>query len=144
MCLFPRRPMLHRQSLLLVVLPFLLSACSPIRSSSVRTGTAVAAYQGVVQVRALGVPDAPELGLVQVSGPVGIDELMPEFSKRVAELGGNLGLLDSVKSAFEMVSQMESYSYSCGDSKTPRTCTGTRYVTREVMTVQLLGRAFRM
>lgn len=121
----------------------LLTACSGIRSSVVATGAPVAAYQGPVQVRATAAPSTPELGLVQVAGPRTVEQLMPEFKRRVAELGGSLGIVDNVKSRFETIMVTETQSYSCGTQAAPRTCVRTRMVPREVMTVQLLGRAFR-
>jgi hypothetical protein len=120
-----------------------LSACTGIRSSVVRTGGPVAAYTGPVRVQSLGTPSGRQVGIVQVYGPRTVDELMPEFKQKVAEVGGTLGIVDKVASRFEMQTQLQTYTYSCGTSAAPRSCTGQRPVTVEVMTVQLLGRAFQ-
>jgi hypothetical protein len=137
------QPPMTRVSPLALLAVLLLTACGGIRSSVVATGATVAPYQGPVQVRATGAPSTPELGLVQVAGQRTVDDLMPEFKRRVAELGGSLGIVDQVKSRFEMIMRTQMQTYSCGTQSAPRTCTRTQHVWVEVMTVQLLGRAFR-
>jgi hypothetical protein len=120
-----------------LVLSF-VGSCSGIQSSVVRTGQGAAPYKGRVVLLAFAPTNGKELGLVQVSGPRAVDELAPEFSQRVAELGGDTGVVDKVSSKFENATHSETYSYKCGKS----TCTGTRWVTSEVMTVQMVGRAY--
>lgn len=139
--------MLPRALLLLVAL--LLGGCVSVRSSAVPTSTAprkvrpaAAAQSTVIQVRALEVPaGAQELGLVEANG-VGVlttlDQVIAEFRRRVAALGGDFGKIDSVTMNFEMQSQ--SYSYGCGN-KNSSTCTGWRQV--EVPTLSVIGRAFQ-
>jgi hypothetical protein len=131
---------------LALVLLATTGACTGIRSSSVRTGEAAyAPHQGPVRLTAFYVPPAAqEVGLVQVRGPRPIPELADEFQREVAKLGGDWGVVETIATKFEFVTRTESYSYSCGDSKTPRTCNGTRVVSEEVGTTQLVGRAYRV
>lgn len=124
-------------------LTLLLTACSGVKSSVVSTAAPVAAYHGPVHVQATGAPSGRELGVVQVVGRRTIEELMPEFKLRVGELGGNVGLVDSIKSRFEMQTVSQVQTYSCGTTTAPMSCTRTQIVNVEVMTVQLLGRAFQ-
>lgn len=122
------------------------AACTGIRSSSLRTGEAAyAPNEGPVRLTAVYVPPgAKEVGLVQVRGPRPIPELADQFEREVAQLGGNWGVVETISTKFEFVTRTESYSYSCGDSKSPRTCSGTRVVSEEVGTTQLVGRAYRV
>ncbi len=69
---------------------------------------------------------------------------MSEFAHQVRTVGGDYGKVDSIRTKFELQTTMQTYSYSCGTPKAPATCTGTRTVTAEVATTQVLGRAFRM
>lgn len=122
-----------------------LLGCTGVHSSAVRTGTAdYAPYQGAVRITAFYVPPkAEQVAVVQVAGPRHVDELIDEFVQKTAEVGADLGVIDRVSTKFELVTRTESYSYSCGSGKTTQTCYGTRTVTEEVGTTQLLGRAFR-
>ncbi len=117
-----------------------LAGCA-VQSSIVRTGGHAAPYTGKVQLVAFAPLTGRELGLVQVSGPRTIDELMPEMSARVAELGGDVGVIDAVKGHFETVRRPQTRQVPCGTKDAPRQCTETVWVEEEVMTVQVLGRA---
>ena len=68
--------------------------------------------------------------------------MVSQFAGQVAALGGNYGLVERIQTAYEMVTRTETYSYSCGTTQSPRTCYGTRLVTNEVATTQMVGRAF--
>lgn len=125
----------------------LLAGCSNVTSSGVQTGgQGLAPYQGAVAVAATFVPPgAVEVGIAQATGVnTDITELLPQFAGQVAALGGNYGLVENISTQFEMVTLTQSYSYSCGTSQQPRTCYGTRTVTNEMATTQMLGRAFRV
>jgi len=119
-----------------------LAGCSNVSSSGVQTGAGGAApHQGPVAVAATYVPaGAVEVGIAQAAG-VGstVEELIPEFVNQVAALGGNFGLVEQVSTQFETRTVPQTYTYTCGNS----TCTGTNYVTQELATTQVVGRAFR-
>ena len=124
-----------------------LAGCSQVTSSGVQTGgQGLAPYQGAVAVAATFVPPgAVEVGIVQAVGQdTNIAELVPQFAGQVAALGGNYGLVETVGTQFELVTSTQSYTYSCGTSQQPRTCYGTRTVTNEMATTQMMGRAFRV
>jgi hypothetical protein len=59
----------------------------------------------------------------------------------VRSVGGNYAKIDSIRTKYEMQTYSESYTYSCGKNQS---CSGSRPVTREVGTTQILGRAFRI
>lgn len=120
-----------------------MCGCRGVTGSSVSTGGArTARYLGKVKIVALTEPvGAAQLGVVEAHGSRPIDEVALELEKQVADLGGNVAKVDSVKTKFEMVTQTESYTYSCGSKG--QTCTGTRTVQREVSTVSMVGRAFK-
>lgn len=116
-------------------------------SSAVPTGpqgVVAPNHQGRVVVHATRVPEnAVQLGIVEAHGNiVDIEQVMPEFANRVAKLGGNYGKVDDITTKFEVRSEARSYTYSCGDYKSPRTCTGTRMQTVEYATTTILGRAY--
>jgi hypothetical protein len=80
--------------------------------------------------------------LLQALGRASIVELAREFQQQSAKVGGDLAKVDEITSKFEMVTTTETYSYSCGSTNAPATCTGTRTVTKEICTTQMVGRAF--
>jgi hypothetical protein len=129
-----------------VALPLLavLAGCAP-HSVAIRTGGNVyARHEGPVQVGSTVVPDgAEEVGVVQVHGPGHVEDLTPTFVARVADLGGNFGLIEQMQARFETQVVTRTESYSCGTQQQPRTCSRTVQQRREVMITQLLGRAFR-
>jgi hypothetical protein len=118
------------------LLALLGAACSGVEGSAVATGRTRAPHAGRVVLVALSVPeDAEELGVVQARGAGELEDLAQEFRAQAASLGGDLAKVDAIKSKAELTTQ--SYSYACGKA----TCTGVRTV--EVVTTQILGRAFR-
>jgi len=121
------------------------SGCQPIiHSSAVPTGAGAAAYEGSVVVVTTAPTDSTEVGIVQASGPnADVENLTKEFARRVASLGGNVGVVDTIRTHYETRTRTESYSYSCGTYKMPQTCYGTRVVNEEVGTTSMIGRAFR-
>lgn len=119
------------------------AGCATVHGSVVATGAAEE-YHGAVTLSALTEPrGAKQVGLAQASGTADLINLVNEFASQVRKVGGNYGKVDSVRSHFEVVTQVQTYTYQCGNSAAPATCTGTRTVTTEVMTTQILGRAFR-
>jgi hypothetical protein len=124
------------------------TGCQPVHSTAVPNGPAHAPYRGIVRLRALAPADdedPEELGLVQAVGKsVDIVPIADEFRRRVGEIGGNLGVVDTIRTKYAMTSRVESYSYSCSTTSQPRTCTGTRTVTQEIWTTSMVGRAFRI
>jgi hypothetical protein len=122
-----------------------LSACKTVSGSAIATSSAGAPLAESIPVRlsGLAVPEgATEVGIVQAKGTGKLQDLVDEFSAQVRKVGGNYGKIDSMPTKFEMVTSVQSYTYSCGTAKAPATCSGTRTVTTEVATTQLLGRAF--
>ena len=120
--------------------------CVP-TSSAIRTSPNVyKRYEGAMGITALGVPVGSEqVGLVEAhrSGDINIEHVMPEFLERAAGIGADWALIDHIRHTYRWVTTTQTYTYSCGTSRYPRTCTGTRTVTREVPTVSIQGRAFR-
>lgn len=122
------------------------AACGP-RSSAIRTSpNRYARNEGAMWLTATRVPQSAEqVGFIEAhsSGRIGIDEVMPAFVDRAADIGGNVAVVDRVQHRFQWRSSTQTYTYSCGSGKYPQTCTGTRIVNTEVATVYIQGRAFR-
>ncbi len=129
-----------------LAIALLVSGCSSVGTSAVRTGPQVLAPRvGAVYLYTPGrVPEGTQLGLVEVhasGSEATIDALTPIFVRKAASLGANAAVLEQVKSDFAFVSRpyIETYSFPCGF----RTCMGSRMFaqTDEMMTVTLRGRA---
>lgn len=142
-------PLLGRIALLVVALGAAGSfGCSSVRSSAIRTGPLhLPSRSGAVGIYTTAPPpQARDLGFVEVHayGPEdgAIENLLPVFARRVAELGGNAAFIQDVRARFQIVNYMrpESYTYGCWPA---RWCVGTRmYPTAsEVMVVSMTGRA---
>jgi hypothetical protein len=125
------------------------AGCSSLGSSAVRTGALkLPPHAGPVAVFAAGQPQGgAELGVVEVHASQSegrVEELLPLFVRKVAELGGNAAVIDSVGARFEIVehAHVETYSYPCGFYL----CTGTHMYSAndEVMIVSMRGRAFAL
>lgn len=117
--------------------------CSGTRSSSYRTaGGGSQRYEGAVRVFAVAAPpEAREVGIVQVDSVEELARAVIEFQNRVADLGGDVGLIDRYTTSFEIVSSTSQQSYSCGTQQSPQTCTRQVTQQREVATLHLIGRA---
>jgi hypothetical protein len=134
-----------REAILLAAV--LLGGCSSLGASAVRTGPMrLPARSGPV---ALFTPSSPptgvDLGVVEVHGSQyegSVEDLVPLFAAKVAEIGGDAAVIEDVRASFDVVSytQTETYTYPCGYGGV---CTGTRLnpASNEVMTVSMRGRA---
>jgi hypothetical protein len=121
--------------------------CSSQGSSFVRTTEVAPAYTGPVRVYASGnpPPGAVDLGVIEVHGEQQegtVEELLPMFVRRVAELGGDAAVVDGVRARFELVPhvQIDSTYVICGRGHpcSSKTAYGS---TDEVMIVSIVGRA---
>ena len=123
--------------------------CSSIGGSAIRTGPVqLPAYTGPVSIYSTGQapPGAVDLGVVEVhaSQQEGtVDTLMPQFVRKVAQIGGNVAVVDGIRARFELVGRthIETFYYTCGLGAT---CAGTRVYAAndELMIVSVYGRAF--
>ena len=123
--------------------------CSSIGGSAIRTGPVqLPAYTGPVSIYSTGQapPGAVDLGVVEVhaSQQEGtVDTLMPQFVRKVAQIGGNVAVVDGIRARFELVGRthVETFYYTCGLGAT---CAGTRVYAAndELMVVSVYGRAF--
>ena len=126
-----------------------LGGCSSVGGSAIRTGPVqLPAYAGPVAVYSAGQapPGAVDLGVVEVHAAqqeATIDTLMPQFVQKVAQIGGNVAVIDGVRARFELIgrSHVETFYYTCNMGAT---CAGTRVYAAndEVMIVSVFGRAF--
>ncbi|MDB4946522.1 MAG: hypothetical protein JWP97_6056 [Labilithrix sp.] len=133
----------------LLVTGLALTGCSSVGGSALRTGpVSLPSYVGAVAVYAVGQapPGAVDLGVVEVHAAqqeATIETLMPQFVARVAQIGGNVAVVDGVRARFEVVgrSQVESFYYTCNMGST---CGGTRVyqANEEVMIVSVFGHAY--
>jgi hypothetical protein len=125
------------------------TACSSIGGSAIRTGPVqMPAYTGPVAIYSTGQPPpgAVDLGVVEVHATqqeATVDTLMPQFVRKVAEIGGNVAVMDGIRARFELVGRthIETFYYTCGLGAT---CAGTRVyqANEEMMIVSVFGRAF--
>jgi hypothetical protein len=127
----------------------LATGCSSVGASAVRTGPLrLAPHVGAVALYSAGEPvDGADLGIVEVhaaQNEATIDTLVPIFVQKVAQIGGNAAVIESVRARFEIVAHphVETYTYACGYGAT---CTGTRMYSAndEVMVVTIQGHAVR-
>lgn len=132
---------------LLTLLP-LIGACSSVGGSAIRTGPLnMPSYAGPVAIYSSGQPPpgAADLGVVEVHAAQEegtVETLLPQFVRKVAEIGGNVAVIDGVRARFEVVGRthVETFYYTCGLGAT---CAGTRVYSAndELMIVSILGRA---
>jgi hypothetical protein len=138
-----------------VLLLLFASGCSSMGGSAIRTGpTQMPAYNGPVAIYSTGQPPpgAVDLGVVEVHAAqqeATIDELLPQFVKKVAVIGGNVAVVDGIRARFELAARthLETYYYTgtgAGGCPMGATCAGTRaYAANdELMIVSIFGRAF--
>jgi hypothetical protein len=122
----------------------MLAACHAGRADAFVTGAAGPAVAvEAVRVSALPPRNAREIAIVQAVGQAPLEDLVETFKAKVASVGGARAVVDDVHTKFEIVTYTESYSYNCGTTQSPRTCTGSRLASREVATTVIDGRAFR-
>lgn len=124
------------------------AACSTVSGSAIRTGPVqLPAYSGPVAIYPMGVPPAGavDLGVVEVHASqqeATVDTLLPQFVQKVAQIGGNVAVVDGVRARFELVGRnhVETFYYTCGMGTT---CAGTRVYAAndEIMVVSMFGRA---
>ncbi|WP_394821862.1 hypothetical protein [Pendulispora albinea] len=122
--------------------------CSSVRSSAIRTGPLnLPARSGAVGIyTTTAPPGGRDLGFVEVHavGEEGIIEnLLPVFAKRVADLGGNAALVERVDARFQIVNYWQAgfYSYNCWPSRYRCYGTAAYPASHEVMVVTMSGRA---
>lgn len=125
------------------------TGCSSMGGSAIRTGSVkLPAYAGPVAVYPLSDPPAGgvDLGVVEVHASqqeATVDALLPQFVKRVAEIGGDAAVIEGVRARFTIIprTQVETFYYTCGLGAT---CAGTRVYAAndEVMTVTMFGHAY--
>lgn len=122
--------------------------CSSVGGSAIRTGPVqLPAYAGPVAIYALGKPPAGavDLGIVEVHAAqqeATVDTLLPQFVRKVAQIGGNAAIIEGTRARFEIAGRthVETFYYTCGLGAT---CAGSRvYATNEeIMIVSMFGRA---
>ena len=125
-----------------------LGGCSSVGGSAIRTGPVqLPSYSGAVAIYPLGQapPGAVDLGVVEVHAAqqeATIDVLLSQFVRKIAQIGGNVAVIEGVRARFELAGQnhVETFYYTCGMGAT---CAGSRvYSTNdEIMTVSMFGRA---
>lgn len=125
------------------------AGCSSVGGSAIRTGPVqLPAYSGPVAIHPTGEapPGAVDLGVVEVHATQQegtVDTLLPQFVRRVAQIGGNVAVIDGIRARFELVGRthIETFYYTCGMGAT---CAGTRVYSAndEIMVVSMYGRAF--
>jgi hypothetical protein len=126
----------------------MVTGCSSVGGSAIRTGPVhLPAYSGPVAIYAMGQapPGAVDLGVVEVHAAqqeATVDTLLPQFVRKVAQIGGNVAVIDGTRARFDLAgrSHVETFYYACGMGAT---CAGTRvYSTNdEIMIVSMFGRA---
>jgi len=125
---------------------FFTAGCSTIGGTAIPTGSLhLPAHYGEVAIYTTGAPqNATELGLVEVhaeGSEANVEALFLPFVQKVAGLGGDAAVIESIEASYALVTSMhvETYTYPCGYV----TCTSTRMVptTTEVVTVRIAGRA---
>lgn len=124
--------------------------CSSVGGSAVRTGPVqFPSYDGPVAVYAMGQPPpgAIDLGVVEVHALQSegtVDVLVPQFVRKVAEIGGDVAVIEGIRARFDLVGRprLETFYYACGMGAT---CAGTRMynTTEEQVLVSVFGHAYR-
>lgn len=125
-----------------------LASCSSVGGSAIRTGPVqLPSYAGPVAIYASGLPPpgAVDLGVVEVHAlqqEASVDTLLPQFVRKVAEIGGNVAVIEGTRARFELAGRMhvETFYYPCALGST---CAGTRVYSanEELMLVSMFGRA---
>ena len=125
-----------------------LGGCSSVGGSAIRTGPVqLPAYSGPVAIYASGKAPAGavDLGVVEVHAAqqeATVDTLLPQFVQKVAQIGGNVAVIEGIRARFDLIGRMhvETFYYTCGMGAT---CAGQRVYSAndEMMVVSILGRA---
>ena len=143
----PRNIVALRRFYSSLILACALAGCTSQGGSAVRTATVAPSYNGPVRVYASGnpPPGAVDLGVVEVHGEQQegtVEELLPLFVRRVAELGGDAAVVDGVRARFEVIPrvQIETSYVVCGRGH-PCATKSAYGSTDEVMIVSIVGRA---
>lgn len=133
------------------MLGLVLAGCGTVRGAAVRTGGHyIPPHNGPVAVYASGKTPAGalDLGVVEVHSVEGegtLEELFPVFVRKVADIGGDAAVLDTIDTHFEVVMRpyRETFYYSCGRGAS---CVGSRMIplNDEILYVSLRGRAYRV
>jgi hypothetical protein len=143
-------PVVFGAGLLLVFFFFSIFAagCSSVGGSAIRTGSVqLPSYAGPVAIYSMGQPPpgAIDLGVVEVHAAqqeANVETLLPQFIRKVAQIGGNVALIEGTRARFELAGRthVETFYYTCGMGAT---CAGTRvYSTNdEIMVLSMFGRA---
>lgn len=130
----------------LCALALFSAGCSSVRANAVATGPVrMPPRAGPVAVYAAGYPiGGTDLGFVEAhaqQSEANVETLLPVFVRKVAQLGGNAAVIETVEARFDLATHLhvETYTYPCGFY----TCTGTRSypVTGEIVTLVMRGRA---
>ncbi len=135
-------------ALLLPAIALVGVGCTSVGGSALRTGPLqLPAYTGPVAIYATGQPPAGaiDLGVVEVHAAqqeATVDTLLPQFLRRVAQIGGNVAVIDGTRARFELAgrSHVETFYYTCGVGYT---CAGTRVysTSEELMVLSMFGHA---
>jgi len=128
-----------------------LTGCSTVGGSAIRTGpTALPPYAGPVAVYASGQrpQGAVDLGVVEAHASLSegtVDQLLPVFLQKVAQIGGNAAVIDAVRARYYIVPQamLDSYYYRC---RWNGTCAGNQFVyaSSEDRVLLISGHAYRL
>jgi hypothetical protein len=143
-----RAPRVRLLPLASILAALVATGCSSVGGSAIRTGPVqLPAYAGPVAIYALGQPPpgAVDLGVVEVHAAqqeATVDTLLPQFVRKVAQIGGNVAVIEGTRARFELAGRthVETFYYTCGMGAT---CAGQRvYSTNdEMMIVSMFGRA---
>lgn len=133
---------------LVLALFVVLTGCSSVSGSAIRTGPVrMPSYAGPVAIYAASPPPpgAVDLGVVEVHAAQQegtVDQLLPRFVAKVAEIGGNVAVIEGTRARFDLAgrSHVENFYYSCNLGAT---CGGTRVysTTDEILTLTMFGHA---
>lgn len=91
-----------------------MTACAGTSSSVYRTSNAAAEpFRGTVRIYSTFVPQgAVQVGVVEVDSVETLEAAVNEFERRVAELGGDVGVIDRYSTSHEPVQRMRQEQYT--------------------------------
>ena len=122
----------------------LVSGCEPFRTTVLRT-KAAEPWTGAVRIVAVADARGEQVGVVRVEGVNReVPDVMAEFADEVAQLGGNLGVVEKVETTNEVLYRTLSGPSFCDGAKVNRPCYGASPMyAREDRVVTVVGRAYR-